>query len=227
LNEIAKQRRGRNQFHALDEKYQENAIEAMRERRDMQKPVKFTPPGVERKWKARDLVDIHWKLTGPDLQPPAESYNRIMSCIIGHANPYNGSCYPSHTTIAIETGYSVETVKRAIRWWCKHKFLETESRGLAKALAYHPQWDLFETFWLAVAEDIITQKETYRESPRPTSKVIKGTYGAGHTGRPTEPQSSITSKVEPHPLKRTELPSEDSAISNPPEGSLKKEAFKE
>ena len=206
--DLAKQRRGRRQYDELYENNQEKAHEAMRERRDWQKAVKFTAPGAERKWRARNLVDIHWRLVGAELQPPAESYNRIMSYIIDHANPYNGSCYPSHATVAVETGYSVETVKRVVRWWAKHKFLETESRGLAKSLAYHPQWDLFESFWVAVEEDIITTKESYRKSPRPTSKVIKGTYGAGHTGRPTEPQSSITSKVEPHPLKRTELPSE-------------------
>ena len=161
MTDISKQRHGRTVYDDLSETNQEKAHEAMRERRG--KPVEFIAPGKERKWRARDLVDIHWKLTG--IEPPSESYCRIISCIIGHANPRTGTCYPSHATIAIETGYSVKTVQRVIDWWCEQKFLTTESRGLAKALAYHPQWDVFELHWIAIAEDIATQKESARETP--------------------------------------------------------------
>jgi hypothetical protein len=124
----------------------------------------FVAPGAEQKWRARDLLDIHWMLTA--IKTPSESYNRILSCIIGHANPEDGLCYPRQSIIAIETGYSVETVRRAIRWWEKQGFLKTESRGLAHALAYHPQWDLLESFWVGVTSDIEEQK---------ASTVIKGT----------------------------------------------------
>ena len=71
--DLAKQRRGRRQYDELDENNQEKAHEAMRERRDWQKAVKFTAPGAERKWRARNLVDIHWRLVGAELQPPAET----------------------------------------------------------------------------------------------------------------------------------------------------------
>jgi hypothetical protein len=154
----------------------------------------FVAPGVEQKWRARNLVDIHWALTA--IKTPSESYNRVLSCIIDHTNPHNGLCYPSQSIIAIETGVSVKTVKRAIRWWKKQKFLETESRGLGHALAYHPQWDLLESHWVAVTTDIEelkasrVTKGTYDEAseggtghvPTVSPRVTKGTYGVGHQG---------------------------------------------
>jgi len=39
----------------------------------------YTPPKQDQKWRARDLVDIHWELVG--IPTPSPSYNRIMSCI--------------------------------------------------------------------------------------------------------------------------------------------------
>jgi Helix-turn-helix domain len=180
--------------------------QARMEERGESKP-EFVAPGAEQKWRARNLVDIHWALTA--IKIPSESYNRILSCIIDHANPHNGLCYPSQSIIAIETGCSVETVKRAIKWWKKQGFLKTESRGLGHALAYHPQWDLLESFWLGVTSDIEEQK---------ASRVTKGTYDVGHQGDlreghqgdlregrhadlqnlKLEPQT-LTPKNEPHP----------------------------
>src|SRR5262245_46948136 len=63
--------------------------------------VEIGAPGADQKWRGRDLIDIHWGLTGIDT--PSPSHNRIMSCIISHANPKNGICYPRQSTIAIET----------------------------------------------------------------------------------------------------------------------------
>jgi hypothetical protein len=139
------------------------------------------------------LLDIHWNLVA--LECPA-SFNRIMSCIIGHANPKNGVCCLRHKTIAVETGYSVETVKRAIKWWTQKQFLRTESRGRARALAYHPAWKLFEIFWTAVSADMTQQKSevikgTYAE-------VIKGTYDGGQYGD-LQNLKDRTSKDESHP----------------------------
>ena len=45
--------------------------------------TKYTAPTKDQKWRARDLLDIHWKLTG--IKCP-ESFNRVMSCIVGHVN---------------------------------------------------------------------------------------------------------------------------------------------
>jgi hypothetical protein len=94
------------------------------EERGESKP-EFVAPGAEQKWRARNLVDIHWALTA--IKTPSESYNRVLSCIIDHANPHNGLCYPSQSIIAIETGYSVKTVKRAVNWWKEQGFLKTEA----------------------------------------------------------------------------------------------------
>jgi helix-turn-helix protein len=199
--------------------------QAAMEERGERKP-EFVAPGAEQKWRARNLVDIHWALTA--IKTPSESYNRVLSCIIDHANPHNGLCYPSQSIIAIETGYSVETVKRAIRWWKKQGFLKTESRGLGHALAYHPQWDLLEGFWVGVMSDIEEQK---------ASRVTKGTYDVGHQGDlreghqgdlreghhadlqnlKLEPQT-LTPKNEPHP-ERVISPSVE--ITTPLEGQIR------
>jgi hypothetical protein len=198
--------------------------QAAMEERGERKP-EFVAPGAEQKWRARNLVDIHWALTA--IKTPSESYNRVLSCIIDHANPHNGLCYPSQSIIAIETGYSVETVKRAIRWWKKQGFLKTESRGLGHALAYHPQWDLLEGFWVGVMSDIEEQK---------ASRVTKGTYDEGHQGDlreghqgdlreghhadlqnlKLEPQT-LTPKNEPHP-ERVNTPS--AYVTTPIEGKI-------
>jgi len=50
--------------------------------------TQYTAPKQDQKWRARDLVDIHWELVS--VPTPSPSYNRIMSCIIGHANPTTG-----------------------------------------------------------------------------------------------------------------------------------------
>jgi DNA-binding MarR family transcriptional regulator len=91
-------------------------IQSMRE----PSPIQYTAPGAEKKWRARDLVDIRWKLVGED--PPSESHNRILSCI-GHANPDNGRCQVKQKLIAAETGYSIDTVKRVAAWWEAKGFL--------------------------------------------------------------------------------------------------------
>ena len=165
------------------------------------KPTQFVAPKQDQKWRARDLVDIHWKLTG--IEAPSESYNRIFSCIIGHANPKNGVCYVRQKVIAIETGYSRDTVGRVVRWWKKQGFLETESRGLAHALAYHPQWDLLEMHWLAVNTIIQEQKAC---NVTQSSCSTKGQHACSIKGQHDEPHHAatqnlkvVTSKKESHP----------------------------
>jgi hypothetical protein len=187
------------------------------EERGESKP-EFVAPGAEQKWRARNLVDFHWKITA--IEVPSESYNSIFSCIIDHANPGDGLCYPSQSIIAIETGYSVDTVQRAIGWWEKHRFLKIESRGLGRALAYHPQWDLLEEFWIGVTSDIEDQKASYR---------TKGRYGEPHQGAVREPHhgavhnlklepQTLTPKNEPHP-ERVISPSVK--VTTPLEGKIR------
>jgi DNA-binding transcriptional MocR family regulator len=172
----------------------------------------FVAPGAEQKWRARNLIDIHWALV--EIETPSASYNRIFACIIDHANPEDGLCYPSQSIIAIETGYSIDTVQRAIRWWKEQGFLKTERRGIARALAYHPQWNLLEGFWKGVTSDIEEQKASYR---------MKGRYDVPHEGAVREPHHGavhnlkvITSKTEPHPER-----AQPSADAPPIEGQIR------
>ena len=130
----------------------EMMVDSIMSQRDL--PAQYRAPGKDQKWRARDLLDIHWNLVGIEC---AASFNRIMSCIVGHANPNNGACFPRRETIARETGYSVATVKRAIKWWIKLDFLKTESLGLGHARAYHPQWDSLEKCWWDIQDEIASR----------------------------------------------------------------------
>jgi hypothetical protein len=195
--------------------------ERMEERGE--KPTQYVAPGAEKKWRARDLLDIHWNLA--NIECP-ESFNRVLSCIIGHANPLNGTCNPRQETIAIETGLSRETVKRAIKWWKKQGFLKTESRGRAHALAYHPQWDLLESFWVGVTSDIEEQK---------ASRVIHSDPREGHPGCATRGSSIVTDDVgqyadpqnlkvitsKDEPQRRNLIPKGSSCDDRPLEGQIR------
>jgi hypothetical protein len=159
-------------------------------------PTEYEAPGAKRKWKARNLLDIHWELTG--IKVPSKSYLAIMSCIINHANPVNGVCMPRQTVLAIETGYSRDTVKRVVPWWERNGFLKTDSRGLAHALAYHPQWDLFEMHWIAVQDDIAASKGRLVTYACTTPRCIKGHHDEGHHGAPHNLKEGTT-KLELNP----------------------------
>jgi hypothetical protein len=159
----------------------EAMVETIRcQREERGEITEYAAPGAERKWKARDLLDIHWRLTG--IETPSESYNRIMSCIIGHANPNTGACYPRQSLIEIETGYSRDTINRAIKWWTDQGFLKTERRGIGKALAYHPQWKLLELHYIAVAEVIKEGKEAHAASRGGTHAASRGGTAMPHQG---------------------------------------------
>ena len=83
---------------------QEMMVESIMSQREWNgEQTEYTTPGRDQKWRARDLLDIHWNLTG--IKCP-ESFNRIMSCIVGHVNVNTGACFPKQSTIAIETGVS-------------------------------------------------------------------------------------------------------------------------
>jgi hypothetical protein len=171
--------------------------------RSSEEQTQYVAPGAEQKWRARDLVDIHWKLFA--IECPT-SFNRIMSCIIGHANPSTGRCQLKRKLIAAETGYSIETVKRAIKWWVSKKFLVVESTGVGRSNAYHPQWELFELHWIAAADDIEAQKEAWRHVTLQCDAGHQGDPRAGHQGDPRGGQygdphesQSRTSKKESHP----------------------------
>ena len=79
----------------------------------------------------------------------------VMQYLIDCANRKNGACYPSFETISKAVICSESTVKRAIRWWCRHgqrvngqrmPFLRIVQRGRQKpdgtkeSNAYHIGW---------------------------------------------------------------------------------------
>ena len=191
------------------------------------KRLQYTAPGVEQKWRARDLVDIHWKLVSID--PPSESYNRIMSCIIGHANPHNGRCQLKQKLIAAETGYSVDTVQRAIKWWESKGFLKTQSMGLGRSTAYQPQWNLFELHFIGVAHDIATQKESwalascYQTASENVPVSHQGAARGGHHGAVHESQIGISKDEPQHEMVRPPLVADTGIYLNEKEGIQREE----
>jgi len=191
------------------------------------KRLQYTAPGVEQKWRARDLVDIHWKLVSID--PPSESYNRIMSCIIGHANPHNGRCQLKQKLIAAETGYSVDPVQRAIKWWESKGFLKTQSMGLGRSTAYQPQWNLFELHFIGVAHDIATQKESWALAScyQPASENVpvphQGAARGGHHGAVHESQIGISKDEPQHEMVRPPLVADTGIYLNEKEGIQREE----
>jgi len=162
----------------MDDWERETMILGIQSMRDPS-PIEYVAPGPEQKWRARDLLDIHWELVG--IPTPSPSYNRIMSCIIGHANPTTGRCQLKQKLIAVETGYCVKTVRRVIDWWVAHGFLIEQDMGLAKSRAYHPQWDLFEMHWIAINEDIKARKESWRGNSMEPPMDIKGSIAMDTT----------------------------------------------
>jgi hypothetical protein len=135
----------------------------------------------DRKWKARNLVTIHWNLL--NYPCPYPSMVHIFACLIDHANIDKGRCDASQKVMAIETGYNWKTVKRALDWLAvKTPFLKIERRigtkGRFSSNAYHIQWANLEADWAGVQTLIQEAKVNHRarlelNPPSP----IKGGHG--------------------------------------------------
>ena len=129
-----------------------------------------------------------------------------MSCIIGHANPNTGCCYPGQSVIGFETGYSRDTIKRAITWWTDREFLKTESRGIGKALAYHPQWHLFELHWIAISKNIEAEKISHAASRGDTRAALPSAalkeLACCLTHATRDRKSNLSNRVSPTPIAR-------------------------
>jgi hypothetical protein len=92
-----------------------------------EKPTQYEAP-KDRKWKARNLVTIHWKILA-SYECPYPSMVPIFACLIDHANINTGRCDASQKVMAIETGYNVKTVRRVLGWLAENTpFLEIERR---------------------------------------------------------------------------------------------------
>jgi hypothetical protein len=64
-----------------------------------------TPPAKGHFWRTFAAVAI-LKISG--------SQKTVLGCLVDHANPKNGRCYPSEALIAAETGLPIRTVERAV-----------------------------------------------------------------------------------------------------------------
>jgi hypothetical protein len=64
-----------------------------------------TPPAKGHFWRTFAAVAI-LKISG--------SQKTVLGCLVDHANPKNGLCYPSEALIAAETGLPIRTVERAV-----------------------------------------------------------------------------------------------------------------
>ena len=61
---------------------------------------------------------------GSTLKPRARL---VLQCLVYHADK-EGSCFPALKTIAVECGYSLSTVKRALRELCEAGYIVKQER---------------------------------------------------------------------------------------------------
>ena len=161
-------------------------IESRRLRpRVLETPTQYEAP-KDRKWKARNVVTIHWQHLG--IECPYPSMVHIFACVIDHSNINNGRCDASQRLIALETGFHRDTVRRVLKWVEDNTpFLTIERRsrrpgGKFKSHAYHVEWNALELHWIAVIEAIERTKEKWRVESGVTESPcrIKGQHGPCH-----------------------------------------------
>ena len=76
-----------------------------------EQPTQYDAP-KDRKWKARNLVTVHWNIL--NYRCPYPSMVHIFACLIDHANINTGRCDASQKVMAIETGFHVNTVRKVL-----------------------------------------------------------------------------------------------------------------
>ena len=162
MNDIAKTKRRDNaQFDHegkfdLAETIEENRIRA----------TEFEAP-KERKFKARNMITMHFNyMTYPCPSPYAMA--QIFAAVIDHANINTGRCDASQRTIAIETNFHRNTVKKWLDWIAANTpYLTIEQRrgklGKFRTSAYHISWANLEADWRAVQEVVKSKKAEARE----------------------------------------------------------------
>jgi hypothetical protein len=142
----------------------------------------------DRKWKARNVVTIHWNIL--NYPCPYPSMVHIFGCLIDHANINTGRCDASQKVMGIETGYSPKTVRKVLDWVAANTpFLEIErrigSKGRFRSNAYHVQWQHLEVDWIGIQVCIDEAKQEHRDAARQDSTVgtqdtegeLKGFHG--------------------------------------------------
>ena len=144
----------------------------------------------DRKWKARNVVTIHWQLLG--IECPYPSMVHIFACVIDHSNINTGRCDVSQQTIALETGYGRNWVRKVLKWVADNtKFLVIEERGRRpggkfNSHAYHVQWAALELFWIGIDADIKEQKAALRDGDEIPPCTLKGVHGHAHSRGSTD-----------------------------------------
>ena len=89
------------------------------------RPTQYQAPEADQKWRARNVVTIHWNLV--NIPCPYPSFVYIVACVIDHANPRTGRCDASQRLIAAETGYSSKWVGKVLDWFAANtSFLKIE-----------------------------------------------------------------------------------------------------
>jgi hypothetical protein len=161
-------------------------------------PTAYVAPDKDQKWRARNVITIHWKLLGIKVRG---SFIAIMAAVIDHANPKTGRCDASQWLIGRETGYSIKWVRHVLRWWATQtQFLGIEKRGRNSqgkfsTSAYHVQWDALEEEWLEIYTNIEVAKAVHRthqgNSRVPTAVGSEGfPRSMGSTGLPPKHKDS-------------------------------------
>jgi hypothetical protein len=158
--------------------------EFLREERG-EKSTQYEAP-KERKWKARNVITIHWQLTGIECPYPSMVY--IVACVIDHSNINTGRCDASQRVIALETGYGRNWVRKVLKWVADNTpFLVIEKRerrhgGKFKSHAYHVQWQALELFWIGITDNIEATKEDWRNGDVTEPPcTLKGMHGDAHS----------------------------------------------
>jgi hypothetical protein len=125
--------------------------------RRVEEPTRYTAPGKDQKWKARNVVSFHFRHFAYKVP---SAYRDVLLCAIDHANPTTGRCDVGQRRIGRECNLTRQTVNEAMRWWEENTyFLRIESRP-GRTNAYHIQWDALETDWYAIQERVVSVTPT-------------------------------------------------------------------
>jgi hypothetical protein len=171
--------------------------------RRVEEPTRYTAPGKDQKWKARNVVSFHFRHFAYKVP---SAYRDVLLCAIDHANPTTGRCDVGQRRIARECNLTRQTVNEAMRWWEENTyFLRIESRP-GRTNAYHIQWDNLEADWYEIQKRIhgatLTPAWRHGDADKKMSARIRHPMSpqTGHGGVNTDPTLNTKKnlKDEPH-----------------------------
>ena len=142
-------------------------------------PTSYVAPGSMEWWRYLRAVTL--------LPLRARSDLTVLGCLLDHANPTTGQCYPCQQLISNETGLDLRTVERAIVRLVGTPYLSKERRGCSSN-AYHVNWKALE------AVDAEYQERRRINSRRWTDKGV-GTEDPRNVPVPSRTTGSTPSQV--------------------------------